>query len=262
MNDTSNNKARDLINKLSKTGIPPIGFEDKTHIQEPEFPNKKLSIKLSAKEQWESLLWNIQTAEAHGTRALNGLTIALVNIIRGEMLENLLFDVREGSAQKYTIEDLLWDKELPIRNDGSTLDSLLEKDEGDLNLDLSHSAIIPQPWKQWRLHRSLQNLGVDAKWGKWVDNSNVGSIAWKPWPIVWVNNGNHSTMAAILTHGGDLEPKEVYDAKELLASVYTDGIHWIRTDNHQVIDQVKSLAMAGIFEIGKRLLKPTSANIT
>ena len=94
-----------------------------------------------------------------------------------------------------------------------------------------------------------------AKWGEWKQNPNICATAWTPWPIVWVDNGNHSTMAAILTHGGQLKTSETFDAKELLLSVYTDGANWLRVDNNQVIAPVTSLPMAAIFEIGRRLIK-------
>lgn len=210
---------------------------------------------LTVTNQWASLLWNIKTAEAHGKKALEGLTIALARIIQADILEKLLFDAREGSRAHDSIETLLWDTEQPIRADGSSINSLLRKRRKIAPIELAHTPVIPQPWERWRMARSLQNLGQGAKWGEWKQNSNIHATAWTPWPIVWVDNGNHSTMAAILTHGGQLKASETFDSKELLLSVYTDGSNWLRVDNNQVIAPVTSLPMAAIFEIGRRLIK-------
>ena len=68
-------------------------------------------------------------------------------------------------------------------------------------------------------------------------------------------------MAVILTHGGKLKASETFDAKELLLSVYTDGTNWLRVDNNKIIAPVESLQMAGILEIGRRLVKAPKIGI-
>lgn len=244
-------KEATLLDRLIRENSKNKHRERNTHFPTPKLPKGKLNIV----DQWASLVWNVDTAEAHGLRALNGLTLALVRIIQADMLEKLLFDVRLGSSEHYSIADLLWDIKLPIRSDGATLKSILRKRRNISYINLAHSAVLPQPWKQWRLARSLQKLGSKGEWGEWKQSSNIHAVAWTPWPIVWVDNGNHSTMAAILTHGGQLKASETFDAKELLLSVYTDGLHWLRVDNGQAIAPVESLAMAAIFEIGRRLIK-------
>ncbi len=61
-------------------------------------------------------------------------------------------------------------------------------------------------------------------------------------------------MAAIVTHGGTVQVSESLNAKDLLLAVYSDGENWVRIDNGEIIEPVRSLAMAGIFEIGRRLV--------
>lgn len=244
-------KEANLLDKLLRESKLYKANDKNTHFPCPKLPKGKLNTE----NQWASLIWNIDTAEAHGLRALNGLTLALIRIIQADMLEKLLFDVRIGSSEHFSIADLLWDIELPIRSDGATIKSILRKRRNISYLNLAHSAVIPQVWKQWRLARSLQKLGKNAEWGEWKQSNNIHAVAWTPWPIVWVDNGNHSTMAAIITHGGLLKASETFDAKELLLSVYTDGTYWLMVDNNKVIASVESLAMAAIFEIGRRLIK-------
>lgn len=216
----------------------------------PKFPNGKLSTK----DKWISLLWNIDTAESHGSNAMAGLTQSLARIIQAEILQGLLFDAREHRAPASCPETLLWDTTIPLRADGSSMDDLLRHESGEISLNLAHSAIIPQPWERWRLARALQNLGPNGKHGNWRQTTNTHAVVWQPWPLAWIDNGNHSAMAAILTHGGTLEVSESLNAKDLLVSVYTDGENWIRVDNGEPIEPVQSLAMAGIFEIGRRLV--------
>ncbi|WP_366090801.1 DUF6710 family protein [uncultured Dechloromonas sp.] len=152
------------------------------------------------------MLWNIDTAESHGSKALAGLTQALARIVQAEILQGLLFDAREHRAPANCPETLLWDTTIPLRADGSTMKDLLSHESGEISLDLAHSAIIPQPWERWRLARALQNLGPTGKHGNWRQTHNTHAVVWQPWPIAWIDNGNHSAMAAILTHGGTCIP--------------------------------------------------------
>ena len=158
-------KEANLLDKLLSECKLNKANDKNTHFPSPKLPQGKLN----ADNQWASLIWNIDTAEAHGLRALNGLTLALIRIIQADMLKKLLFDVRIGSSEHYSIADLLWDIELPIKDDGATINSMLRKRRNIATIELSHSAVIPQPWKQWRLARSLQKLGKGAEWGEWME---------------------------------------------------------------------------------------------
>lgn len=219
------------------------------------------SGKLSAQDQWKSLIWNIDTAEAHGKRALNGLTLALTRIIQADILQSLLFDVRVPNQAKDTPSDLLWGEHIPIRADGSKMMDLLRRRRRFPARELEHTAIIPRPWEPWRLSRCLEHLGPGGEWNEWRQTKNLCAIGWTPWPLVWVSNGNHSTMAAMLTHGGRFTVSECLDARELLLNVYSDGKSWLRTDDDGLIAPVNSLPMAGIFEIGRRLVKAPKPSV-
>lgn len=240
---------KDLMDRLSKN-LPEIPKQAE-HIPAPKIRKKK---KLNTNDKWRSLLWSIDTAEAHGSNAVAGLTQALARIVQAEILQGLVFDARPHRTAPDCPESLLWDPSTPVREDGATMKALLRHESGEVSLNLAHSAIIPQPWERWRLARALQNLGPTGKHGKWRQTDNTHAVVWQPWPIAWIDNGNHSAMAAILTHGGTLEVSESLNAKDLLLAVYSDGKNWIRADNGEIIEPVRSLAMAGIFEIGRRLV--------
>jgi hypothetical protein len=248
--DPSNNKT--LFQRLIASGLANANQIPVV----PRFDHPKLPQgTLSDSDKWKALLWNIKTAEAHGHRALQNMVVALTKIIQAEILTDMFFDTRLGSSEHYDVSSLFWCIDLPIRDDGATLSSLLRKRKSISEVSLSHASVIPQPWERWRMARSFQNLGKDGNWGEWMQNSNIYAVAWTPWPILWVSNGNHSTMAAIVTHGGLLKPTETYDATSLLKTVHTDGLNWMRSDTNEIIAPVRSMAMAAIFEIGKILLK-------
>lgn len=256
MKNQKNTKTKSLLRRIMSVGmIKPKQKRKESRFALPDLPKGALSND----DKWKALLWNIKTANAHGPRALQNMVIALTKTIQAEILTDMFFDVRFGSSEHYDISDLLWDIDLPIRDDGATINSLLRKRRSMSAVNLSYASVIPQPWERWRMARSFQNLGKGADWGPWQQTNNVYAVAWTPWPIFWVRNGHHSTMAAIVTHGGLLKPTETYDASDLLKSVYTDGVNWIRVDNNAVIAPVESMAMAAIFEIGRWMISKGTA---
>jgi hypothetical protein len=122
-----------------------------------------------------------------------------------------------------------------------------------LSVDLNDAIVFPARWERWRLFKSLHNLGEGREWGAWRQDLNHFGVAWKPWPMVWVSNGNHSTMAALVRGGGKFKCYEAYDFKPVLAAVKTDGRNWLRQDTGAVLEPVRPMPMADIFEIGQRL---------
>lgn len=209
---------------------------------------------LSTNDQWRSLMWSIDTAQAHGSNALLGLTQALARIIQAEILRGLLFDARSSTRPPSSPDDLLWNSSKPVTADGRSMDDLLSREMGSASLSLAHSAVMPSPWERWRLASAFQNLGPTGKHGVWRQTDNTHAVVWQPWPLAWISNGNHTAMAAIVTHGGVLEVSETLNARDLLQSVYSDGENWIRVADGKRFERVRSLEMAGIFEIGRRLI--------
>lgn len=216
----------------------------------PSLPNTK---RLTRAQQWESILWSIGQAEANGKHALRGLAIALSQVIRAQALETLLMDAREHHKPKWDADDLLWDGSLPLNAAGDTRASLMVKAPRTMSVHLNDAIVFPEPWERWRLFRAFHNLGQRRAWGAWRQDPNHYGIAWKPWPIVWVSNGNHSTMAALVRGGGKFKCYAAYDFTPVLQAVTTDGRNWLRKDTGAVLEPVRSIPMAGIFEIGKLL---------
>jgi len=220
-----------------------------TRVELPLLPKRR---RLTKDEEWLSLLWMIDTAEAHGKLALHGLTIALARLIQAESLRVLFFDARPHRSPDNDVNDLLWDRNSPISSDGRKIDDLLVRRRGR-NIELGSAAVIVGVWERWRLARALQNLGPSGEWGSWRQDDNHRAVAWYPWPLIWVDNGNHSTTAALLRGGGAMTCEASFDAAPLLRLVSTDGKMWFG-ENRRALGPVRSVPLAGIFEIGRRLL--------
>ena len=238
-----------LLKNLSK-GVPAKKMPKRV-----PYPNLPQSGSLTQGQQWTSMLWSIDSAQAHGQHALRGLAVALSQVIRARAIEMLVMDAREFRKTPWDEDYLLWDESLPLNSLGDTRYSLTKKASRTISVDLNDAIVIPSPWERWRFLRALHGLGHKRNWGPWRQDPNHVGVAWKPWPIVWVSNGNHSTMAALIRGGGQFKCYEAYDFSAVLRAVKTDGLNWIRLDNGTVLEPVRSLPMAGIFEIGRRLMR-------
>ncbi|WP_157270518.1 DUF6710 family protein [Azohydromonas aeria] len=222
------------------------------HIPYPELPK---GARNAVARQWKSLLWSIDNAEQHGKHALQGLTVALARVIIGEGLQGLILNAQESYKPPLDIPDLLWNEDLPLNKAGQSMRQLAVKLPRTISVELNETAVFPSPWERSRFHGALQKLGPGREWGPWKqDRRNHFSFAWRPWPVVWVHNGNHSTMAALVRGGGKLKCTETFYFAPVLKAVNTDGVNWSRADTGSVIEKVRSLPMAGIFVIGQRLL--------
>lgn len=210
----------------------------------------------SRQHQWESLKWSIHQASEHGVDGLTGLTVALSRIIVADGLRGLLMDAREHQGCGVSVESLLWPAATVIMGESTTMRNLLHPMDEALVVDTRCTAVIPAPWERRRTIRALANLGEKRSWGAWrQDKRNHHGVAWSPWPLLWVDNGNHSTLASLVMGGGKFTCSEHLDASALLNAVTTDGVNWIRTDTNQTVGLVKSLPMAAIFLIGQQLAR-------
>lgn len=219
-------------------------------------PDLKLpsSRRLTSAERWASLLWSVDTAQSHGKHALRGLAVALCRIVHGRALEKLLFDARPAVKPLHQPSDLLWNDDVPLNASGDCMSDLLIRNARSPAVDLNDTPVFPCPWERWRLSRALNHLGEGRRWGAWRQERNHYGVAWRPWPLLWVQNGHHSTTAALVRGGGRFKPTETYDASALLRAVHTDGVNWYRADTDDPLGLVRSLPMAGIFVIGQRLI--------
>lgn len=242
------------ISEIAKAAAKAAGIESDMppeRIPPPNLPGKGV---LRKAQRWESLLWSIDTATKHGPEALRGLTIALSRVLQGEALEALIFDARPYRTHSFDPKSPFWNPDLPLNVTGQKMNDLMVREKKSLKVKLEDAAVFPHAWERWRLHRALGNMGKGRPWGGFRQSCNHLGIGFKPWPIVMIWNGNHSTLAAQLRGGGSLTCEETYDFSPVLRAVRTDGAQWYRIDDGLSLGSVESMTMAGIFVIGQRLL--------
>lgn len=221
------------------------------------YPGLASDGELTPAQQWISLLWSIESSQAHGRNGLQGLAVALSHIVLGRLLEEMLLDAREFHHTHLSPSHLLWDESLPLLSSGETMRTLPTRQSRAVSVHLNDAVVLPSPWERYRLHGALHKMGEKRAWGAWRQDPNHYGIGWKPWPIVWIRNGHHSTMAALIRGGGRFRCNETFNFLPVLAAVRTDGANWYRRDNGALLGPVRSVPMAGIFVIGQRLTKCT-----
>jgi hypothetical protein len=243
------------VHEVARAAIEASGFRPAQSPSRVPVPALRGTGSLSLDERWASLLWSIDTAEQFGSDSLRGLTIALSRLIQAEALELLLFDARPRNEPPLLPSDVLWDSDLPLTSSGATMDQLTLLSEQAITVNLEDAAVFPRIWERWRLHRALGRIGPGRVDGPYAQSGNHFGVRWHPWPLVWLENGNHSTLAAQLRGGGDFECHASFDFTPVLDAVRTDGANWYRVDDGTVVGPVTSVPMAGIFVVGQRLAR-------
>lgn len=221
------------------------------HIPVPHLGRGK---RLSLADQWASLIWSIDTAQEHGKGALKGVSLSLARMIQAQALEALLLDARHPVRSRMSVDNLLWSEDVVLDSEGGTLKSLRRKMRRGSARLMSESLVFPEPWERTRFIKATGNIGEGLAHGVWRQDPNHFGVEWRPWPIFWVSNGNHSTMAGLVKSGANFRPYETYDLSPVLRAVKTDGLQWYRSDTNQPFEAVSSMAMAGVFVVGQRLI--------
>jgi|GEM_PF-2786204 len=242
-----NNKLLETLNKIAAEHTAGETRRHAGHVPVPELPPRG---PLSSADQWRSIIWSIDSAELHGEASLKGLALAFGKIIQADYLKTLMMDARVRVEPHSDVSVMLWEEDLPLTEKSETLRDLLSVRAGCSPLALSQTIVLSAPWVRYRLFRALENLGKNP----FRQDSNHQATVWLPWPIVWVSNGYHSISVGAMYGSAILDGLDQYDASSLLMAVRPDGKDWLRTHDNSVIAPIHSLAMAAIFEIGRRLL--------
>lgn len=235
------------LREIAETAIAEAGIQSTTVIERIPKPDIAVSGKLGRDDQWKVISWIIDTAEKAGEGALHGLALSFGKIIQGDALRNLLCDSRSPEFER-TEANLLWDTQLKIASEKNMLE-LMSPSITKKTITFSEAVVLANPWEPWRLCRALENLADKT----WIQDENHQATLWTPWPILWISNGNHSVTVGTI-YGKGTMTVACYDATPLLNSVKTDGKDWIRIEDESAIEPVRSVEMAAIFEIGRRLV--------
>jgi hypothetical protein len=143
-----------------------------------------------------------------------------------------------------------------INSNGKTFKDVMIEKDNNIKINLCKDIIFPWPWSRERFVDCIASIGKGRFNGEWQqDNSNHYVVLWLPIGIAWVHGGNHSISTGIIQGVGSLVPKEVYDISEVYKYVYCDGLHYRRKENDSIICAVKNVEIAGIFEIGRKMIE-------
>ena len=197
----------------------------------------------------------IEQAAMHGQPGLTGLSVALTRLIMADGVSKLFLDAQEHVQAGLGLENLLWSDRKAIGPKGESISSMLTEIDEPLVVHTQSAAVLSAPWYRKRMIGAVSQLGEGRAWGKWKqDRKNHHVVAWAPWPLIWVDNVNHSTAAGLMLAGGRLKSSEHHDCTALLHAVQTDGHHWIWCSTGNKFSRVNNLYMAAIFVIGQRLV--------
>lgn len=125
----------------------------------------------------------------------------------------------------------------------------------DFSVRLNRDPILPCPWHRNRYQGTLGFIGTGESNGEWRQDSNHSVLLLLPWGIPFVTGGNHSIAAGVLAGEGLLKPTEVFDLSHLLDEVRCDGRKYVAVSDGRVLDKVRDVRIAAIFEIGRMMRK-------
>ena len=124
-----------------------------------------------------------------------------------------------------------------------------------VRVDLSKDIVLPTPWKRRGYENTLANIGSGKVMGDWRQDSNHCVAVWWPWRIAFVNGGNHSITAGILSGEGVLTATDVYDLTPIFDRVNCDGRVYREFGTGRILGLVNDTRRAAVFEIGRLMVK-------
>lgn len=151
---------------------------------------------------------------------------------------------------------LLFDEYKPITPDGRHLVDLAEEATipNTRDLQLSSDLILPWPWEPFRAVSAFSEIGTGCIAGVWQQDPNHRINYWYPMCIGWVIGGNHSLATGIIKGEGVITNYQTYDVSEVYNHVRCDGQHYISIHTGEIIEKVKNIEFACIFEIGRLII--------
>lgn len=122
-------------------------------------------------------------------------------------------------------------------------------------LENGYDIILPWPWNEHRSCMCFQYIGIEEGKRDWQADSNHSIEFWMPMGIGWVYSGNHSLTVGIIEGIGSIPNYKAIDMSSLYDHVYCDGRFYRRTLDDQIIDRVRDVSIASIFEVGRLINK-------
>lgn len=217
----------------------------------------------SNKVRFDHILDFALKVEKDNPKGLIDLIRALLKPLQSELLMSTIENELYKSRKELNPYDFFISNE---KIDLSSKENYIDLDSKKFLIHLSKDSILPCPWNRERYIDALGYIGTGKEKPylienycrrpvEWKQDSNHRVIIWQPWGIVFVNSGNHSIATGILEGEGTLTPTNVYDMGSILDKIKCDGNNYILINSNEIIEQVRDVRIAAIFEIGRLLRK-------
>lgn len=195
--------------------------------------------------------------KARNPDALRHLIFALGRTYQSNRISEIFLSQYQGKDTIDVIPStLLFDGYKPITLDGRHLINLVEEIiiPKTRDLQLSSDLILPWPWEPYRAISAFSEIGTGCIAGAWQQDPNHRIHYWYPMCIGWVIGGNHSLAAGIIKGEGAITSYKTYDVSEVYNHVRCNGENYINMHTGEIIEKVKNIEFACIFEIGRLII--------
>lgn len=164
--------------------------------------------------------------------------------------------IKKGGSTQIDYYDIFFD-DIVIDGKKTWIYDIISKvEKNNYKLNLRKDIVIPNPWNYERLINNISTIGKDRYNGPWnYHRTNHNTILWLPLGVTFVDGGNHSISVGLIQGEGVLEPHAVYDISKLYDYIYCDGRYFRYINTHEILQEVKDIDFACIYEIGRLIIK-------
>lgn len=189
--------------------------------------------------------------------ALVDLIRLLARPIQSRYMVQVAYLAKSGSSDdELNPSRMFFDSGAPITPDGKSLYYLLTRKDGTRVLHLNQDTVLPWTWNRSSMASCLIHLASGGRMEnrRWIQDSNHKVEFWWPVHIGFVHGGNHSIMSGIIAGRGHITDYTMADMSAAYEHVVCDGKHYRRKHDNTIIEPVRDVESACIFEIGRMLL--------
>lgn len=207
----------------------------------------------SAQQRLQAILQVAEQIAQRNPLALRDLVRLLGRPVQAAWMSQVL--VAPKAVPSVASDEVLFPCTFPFTEAGSGLSALLEREDRPRTLSLATDLVLPFSWNRSSLANCLADIGSTKASGPWRENTNHIVECWEPIGVGWVINGCHSIIAGILQGEGTITVSSIYHMRQLYDLIECDGTTYRLRRNRQLICPVRCVEFAGIFEIGRMMLK-------
>jgi hypothetical protein len=197
---------------------------------------------------FESLLDMAKKVDLIDPRGLHALVVAILRPLQSEQILGAAERPQHAASEGLDVETFF------MGADGASwfsFSQLAVINTKDFEVDLARDITLPTLWHRQSVASAFAAIGTGLKSGPWRQDGNHLVCLCLPWRIAFVNGGNHSIAAGILSAEGVVKSSSVYDLTPLLKVIYCDGFNYRKVSDGSVIAVVDDERIAAVWEIGR-----------